>query len=77
MRKISIDEECAAELFRSMMRDDYLGLKEQIRDLEVKDTLRSFETEDYVTSKQNLAAMEVLLGYYFTESEAAEIIAKN
>lgn len=74
---LSIDEECASELFRNMLREDYLGLKEQQRELCERETLESFESQDLLNNQQYLVGMEILLGYYFTEAEAAEIIAQK
>jgi len=77
MRMLSINEDCASELFCSMLHEDYLGLKQQQRDLLAKESLQSFESEDLVNTQQVLVGMEILLGYYFTETQAAEIIAQN
>ena len=74
MVNIDITSECADQLVRSVLVNDYRNLKKDITRLEQKTALLSYEEEDLANSHKFANAMEVLLRYYLVREEAEGII---
>lgn len=74
MVNIDITSECADQLVRSVLVNDYRNLKKDITRLEQKTALLSYEEEDLANSHKVVKAMDVLLRYYLVREEAEEVI---
>ena len=77
---IELDTEAMDSIFRTILVEDYLRLKEDIKRLKKKhknDGLKTFEYEDLIDNIRYRDAMKVLIGYYFAHSEAQEILKKK
>ena len=77
---VELDTEAMDSIFRTILVEDYLRLKEDIKRLKKKhknDGLKTFEYEDLIDNIRYRDAMKVLIGYYFAHSEAQEILKKK
>lgn len=65
MMKVELSSDAVDSIFRSVMIQDYKGLKEDIRRLKnQKPNLKEYQKEDLKANKRYKKAMEVLLEYY-------------
>jgi hypothetical protein len=75
MFKIEISDETADSMFRDILKQDYLGLKRDIKNLKERgDLLPEFERKDLEFNQRIADAMEIVMEYYFVESTMLKII---
>jgi len=72
---VELDFEQIEKIFADQLTEDYRRLKSEIRDLESRiETLRPHEEEDLEDSRKYADAVETLLKYYLTSTEAQALI---
>lgn len=77
MYKLTISSETADGLFRDILASDYNDMLDRIRKLESKTSLEPYEQADLDEDRKYAQAMEVMLKYYFAESDWSTIIEDN
>ena len=70
--EIGIEE--AEQLFRQVLKVDYLGCIVQIKMLQDRPELDPVQVEELMTLVELASAMEVLIRQYFAEHEYVDII---
>jgi len=74
MFTLTIADDTADALFRDILVQDYRGLVSNIAELEDRPALASHEQSDLDDNRRYVAAMEIIMEYYFTETELREAI---
>ena len=74
---ITLSIETTDSLFRDILVKEYRYNLGEIADLESKDSLGRWEIEDLLNAIERSKAMEVLIKYYFPESEYTRIIGNR
>jgi hypothetical protein len=65
MMKVELSSDAVDSIFRSVLIQDYKGLKDDIRRLkDKKPNLQAYQKEDLKANKKYKKAMEVMLEYY-------------
>lgn len=62
--KVELGTEAVDEIFRSILVQDYLMLKSDIRNLKDSKDLPPYKKQDLKDNKKYLKAMKVLMQYY-------------
>jgi hypothetical protein len=62
--KIEISTEAVDEIFRSILIQDYINLKSDIRRLKESPDLKDYQKEDLNDNKKYLKAMKKMMQYY-------------
>jgi hypothetical protein len=78
MRNIQITDETVNSIFKDLLVEDYMLLLRDIHQFEDKITnneseIKPFEHEDAANWLKTVAAIDILLDYYFTFDKANEI----
>lgn len=71
---VGIDSEAFDLIIRKTLIEDYRNLCEEVRRLEKKAELKTFEQEDLHDSRKFRDGLEAMLPYYLIHNEAQEII---
>lgn len=74
MFNITIENETAEALFRDILIQDWRGLKEEIKNLESIPDLAPFQLEDLESDRKWVTAMETLMSYYLSHTEAQKLL---
>jgi hypothetical protein len=74
---ITLSVETADSLFRDILVKEYRDNLNDIAELESKDSLGHWEIQDLLNAIKRSKAMEVLIKYYFPESEYTRIIGNR
>lgn len=78
---IRIDEETADRIALAVLKDDYLLVRENIKNIErhmmVEPNLPAHIDEDYKYDKKLLKAIKRVLSYHMTQIEVAKFIEEN
>lgn len=74
---VKIDHKNTHNLVKKVMVENYKNIQGDIKRLSKKKTLAAHEQEEFKYFIELSKAFEKLIGYYFSVSEAKEIIEKN
>ena len=70
---VEMNDEVADVFFRERLKEDYFMICNEISRLKSKESLESFEQEDFDNCYDTILALESLFNYYFVEEEAKRL----